>query len=77
MAIIDLIKQINEVVDSPPSPNAISDEERVALLASLDKLRAVVETPVDFTTRVIFGVNILFLNVWVCRNSANHMTLGT
>ncbi|EDO03575.1 hypothetical protein SS1G_06056 [Sclerotinia sclerotiorum 1980 UF-70] len=57
MAIIDLIKQINEVVDSPPSPNAISDEERVALLASLDKLRAVVETPVDFTTRVIFGAH--------------------
>ncbi|KAJ8066397.1 hypothetical protein OCU04_005460 [Sclerotinia nivalis] len=57
MAIIDLIKQINEVVESPPAPDAISDEERVALLAGLDKLRAVVETPVDFTTRVIFGVN--------------------
>ncbi|RAL68038.1 hypothetical protein DID88_008761 [Monilinia fructigena] len=57
MAVTDLIKQINEVVGNPPAPDAISNEERVALLAGLDKLRSVVETPVDFTTRVIFGAH--------------------
>lgn len=60
MAVTDLIKQINEVVENPPAPDAISNEERVALLAGLDKLRSVVETPVDFTTRVIFGVSLTF-----------------
>lgn len=60
MAIADLIKQINEVAEYPPAPDAISDEERAALLAGLDKLRAVVETPIDFTLRVIFGVSFLY-----------------
>ncbi|CCD46539.1 hypothetical protein ACHAPC_004333 [Botrytis cinerea] len=57
MAVSDLIKQINQVVENPPAPDAVSEEERVTLLASLEKLRNVVEAPIDFTTRVIFGAH--------------------
>ncbi|TGO49749.1 hypothetical protein BCON_0201g00170 [Botryotinia convoluta] len=57
MAVSDLIKQINEVVENPPAPDAVSEEERVTLLASLEKLRNVVEAPIDFTTRVIFSAH--------------------
>jgi hypothetical protein len=58
MSVAALIQQINQVVETPPAPDAISNEERVGLLAALDKLRATVESPVDFTTRVIFGVSL-------------------
>lgn len=62
MAVSDLIKQINQVVENPPAPDAVSEEERVTLLASLEKLRNVVEAPIDFTTRVIFGVSFIQSN---------------
>lgn len=62
MAVSDLIKQINEMVENPPAPDAVSEEERVTLLASLEKLRNVVEAPIDFTTRVIFGVSFIHSN---------------
>jgi hypothetical protein len=58
MTVAALIQQIGEVIENPPAADAISNEERVGLLAALEKLRAVVETPVDFTTRVIFGVSL-------------------
>ncbi|PQE20270.1 quercetin 3-O-methyltransferase 1 protein [Rutstroemia sp. NJR-2017a BBW] len=57
MSVAALIKQINQVVENPPAPGTISNEERVGLLAALDKLRATVESPIDFTTRVIFGAH--------------------
>jgi hypothetical protein len=57
MSYQELIKAVDALVESPPSPETVAPEERLTLLASLDKLRNAVETPMDATFRIVLGVS--------------------
>lgn len=57
MDVKEFIKNV-EAADSAP-PGQVKEEERVELLVACNKLREVLETPLDLTTRVIFGVESL------------------
>jgi hypothetical protein len=57
MSITELIQKINGVISNPPAADTVDPAERLALLGALDSLRGVIETPVEATGRIIFGVS--------------------
>ena len=54
MDVQDLIRHVTAAAQA--SPGQVKEEERVELLAACNKLKGALETPLDLTTRVIFGV---------------------
>jgi hypothetical protein len=58
MSLSELIQNINGVISNPPAAETVDPSERLALLGVLDKLRDVIETPVEATGRILFGVSL-------------------
>ena len=54
MDVRELIKNVEAGASTPPGQ--VKEEERVELLAACNRLKGALETPLDLTTRVIFGV---------------------
>ena len=54
MDVEELIKNFTAAASAPPGQ--VKEAERVELLAACNKLKGALETPLDLTTRVIFGV---------------------
>lgn len=55
MSDFELIQTLNARSDAPPSD--VKGEERAVLLAACEKLKGILESPLEATVRVIFGVN--------------------
>ena len=57
MDLNDLTAQLNSAVKvSRLGRTIIQDEERTNLIAACDQLKAVLESPVDFASRLVFAV---------------------
>jgi len=59
MNLQDLTTRINAVADHPPLTEAITAEDRLALLGALKKLENAIEAPMDATSRIVLGVCFL------------------
>lgn len=59
MSFSDIIKLVNEAVGTLPSGNDVKNEERMELIAACERMKASLESPLEFVTRIIFGVNYL------------------
>lgn len=57
MSVSELIQTLKARADVPPSD--VKEEKRAALLAACEKLKGSLETPLEATVRVVFGVNFL------------------
>lgn len=55
MSFSDLAKKINAAVDGGAAN--VKEEERMELLEACENLKRAVESPLDATVRIIFGVS--------------------
>ena len=58
MDVKELIKNVTTASSAPAGQ--IKEEMRIELLAACNKLKGALETPLDLTIRVIFGVETLW-----------------
>lgn len=57
MEISDLTQNMNALADAPPTD--ISEAERLGLIATCDRLKHALETPVETTLHFMLGVNAI------------------
>lgn len=55
MSVSELIQTLNATADAPPSN--VTEEERAALLAACDKLKGILENPLEAIVRIVFAVS--------------------
>lgn len=56
MSLESITQFIGDAVDSLPAGDKIEPRQKEALIAACDKLKAAVETPLDFVFRLMMGV---------------------
>ena len=61
MNLPELTKSIIAATKTLREENDVKNEDRLAFLGACDKMRAAIETPIDASVRIVFGVGSLKL----------------